>query len=224
MNILTEPILNDFVKILKDEIVAMGGFGMGAAALAALDQQPQAVIAQNQIDQWENLITQDDVLGYNTEPSMLLTISGLPMGKAMFGFSNGVHTISPNYYDAPGAGSEEEEWARYFAVWPNFQVMYMDGGYSSSFGSDVNFARFSNLVPTYSWYWSWFGAGNFMAQEFRTSGATATPLLYNVVPTWPNDSIGAPDLFIRNRQFGTLTTADGVTISWQRANNWPAHP
>ena len=41
--------------------------------------------------------------------------------------------------------------------------------------------------------------------------------------TFPFTS-GIPTTKIKNRAFGSLVTDTGITISWQRAPNWPSNP
>ena len=150
--------------------------------------------------------TLDAIYSSSIDPQIILTISGLAGGDTYFGLGNGVHTVSPTLYRT----TPREAWIKAFGP--------------------MSYLAFGGM----SYYTTTAGGGT-MAALIRYPGATilvagfastyyGTLYRHNVSTYAFPFTVGPVTAKIKNRVFGQLTTDHGVTISWQRASNWPSNP
>ena len=146
-----------------------------------------------------------------TDPRLVLTVSGLAAGVTFMGFGNGVHTITPMFYATTGfGGGVGEVW-----VWMNmaaYSGMYIvaDPYYTSPSYAD-------SLVVAIK-------APSFMFAADITPIGTVGYHNVNIATNALPLSAGPITAKVKNRMFGHFTTTAGVSISWQRAANWPSNP
>jgi len=135
-------------------------------------------------------------------PQIILTISGLYGGDTYLGLGNGVHTVSPVAY----LPASPEAWAG--GTFNEHLVFYANSYYPYSA------ARLRMLLGTTAW--------NGLTAEFYTSNYYVSSH-YLTSYYFPFTS-GAITSKVKNRCFGQLSTSSRITISWQRAPNWPTNP
>jgi len=147
-----------------------------------------------------------------TRPQMILTISGLPAGGTYLGFENGIHMVSPaNYIAAP-----YEIWYKYnthLAV--KLSSDYLTLGAGATMSRNI-FKLGAKPAITQSCI-------NGVLFRTTTSQYTTSQRQYISYSTFPFTT-GTPTAKVKNRAFGSVTTTTGVTVSWQRASNWPSNP
>ena len=143
-------------------------------------------------------------------PQMFLTISGLPIGQTIFGgLWNGVHAVSPSAYQS----LPYEAWFWLTTGGAKLSVMAYPNTTSILLGT----SRDVFALPL-------FGGGTATAQvNFNYLSYFAAPQT-NISYYSFSFSAGTVTAKIKNRCFGTIMTNTGVTISWQRAPNWPSNP
>ena len=139
-------------------------------------------------------------------PQIILTISGLIAGQKFLGFGNGIHLVDPTIYRT----TPDEYWVKWSGGTPfmpsSALVFGLTSGMFSGFTMAVVKRGSTMLVEGFATsYWG----------KFYSAG------IYSC--TFPFTS-GIPTTKIKNRAFGSLVTDTGITISWQRAPNWPSNP
>jgi len=116
------------------------------------------------------------------------------------GLGIGVHTVNPTTYQA-----SPEYWTKNFGL--HYDSTLALSAYQPSYSTALH------IKKTHS-----FRLGAFLYSTHTTHFGTGY-----VTQTLPLTS-GPATTKIKNRAFGQLTTSAGMTISWQRAPNWPANP
>jgi len=143
-------------------------------------------------------------------PQMLLTISGLPVGQTICGgLWNGVHAVSPLAYQL----LPYEVW---FWTTTGGAKLSLEA-YPNTTTTSLGTSRAVLALPL-------FGGGTATMQaHFNFLSSIVAPTTQISYLSFPF-TVGTVTTKIKNRTFGTITTTSGVTISWQRAPNWPSNP
>ncbi|MDP1712205.1 MAG: hypothetical protein Q8K86_07090 [Candidatus Nanopelagicaceae bacterium] len=153
--------------------------------------------------------TLDAIYPSSTNPQIIMTISGLVGGDTFFGLGNGVHTVSPTMYRTTPDPAHGEAWIKAFgpASYFGFGVSRYTYGTYVYGGTMAIFYRGTTVL------FGFFGATSFYTASRHNISTYAFPF-----------TAGPATTKIKNRVFGQVTTDFGVTISWQRASNWPSNP
>ena len=139
-------------------------------------------------------------------PNLILTISGLTGGQTYLGLGNGIHTVAPTFYQA----APNEVWKK------DMPTTFSAGNYERL----ALFAFptwYSTQIPFMMRTPRMFGAEHIHSTTDSFIGSYVASRTFSL-------TYGPVTAKIKNRAFGQIIGTSGVTISWQRAPNWPANP
>ena len=141
-------------------------------------------------------------------PQMIITISGLMLGQTYLGLGNGIHTVNPTIYRL----TPRERWGVYWISGSRYDSLAIDVSSWATTGGSILFSTDVDVMRGSTYQLIWIYSTSY-------SGGDLGVLSYNIPFT-----AGPVTTKIKNRAFGNLLTDAGVSISWQRAPNWPSNP